>query len=247
MYQVDNEKFGAFITQLRKEKNFTQKELGERLFVSDKAISKWERGLSMPNISLLVPMADILGVTVTELLRGEHMYAEERLDRDEVEELVTSSMDMTLKIQEAETRRRKKWLWVYGGMAAAVGVECMVMWKMNLINDNFTSLLVTEGMLLFFCAWACIFARETLPSYYDEHKIHFVSDGVFRVNMPGIFFNNSNWPHILNWFRIVLMGLGIGYPLLSIGLGGMAVSLWWVLPILLFVFAPLYYIAKKYA
>ena len=70
-YPMDNKKFGEFIAQLRKEKHLTQKELAERLFISDKAVSKWERGLSMPNVSMLIPIAEALGVTVTELLRGE--------------------------------------------------------------------------------------------------------------------------------------------------------------------------------
>lgn len=71
MYQISNEKFGLFVTELRKEKNLTQKDLAEKLYVSDKTVSKWERGLSMPNVVLLIPIADILDVTVTELLRGE--------------------------------------------------------------------------------------------------------------------------------------------------------------------------------
>lgn len=47
MVQNDNQKFGEFLMQLRKERNLTQRELGERLFVSDKTVSKWERGLIM--------------------------------------------------------------------------------------------------------------------------------------------------------------------------------------------------------
>lgn len=46
MYEIDNEKFGVFLAQLRKQKGFTQKELAQKLFVSDKAVSKWERGVS---------------------------------------------------------------------------------------------------------------------------------------------------------------------------------------------------------
>lgn len=46
MYSIDNEKFGKFLTEIRKEKAMTQKELAEKLFVSDKTVSKWERGLS---------------------------------------------------------------------------------------------------------------------------------------------------------------------------------------------------------
>ena len=67
MYQIDNEKFGQFLSDLRKEKSMTQKELADRLFVSDKTVSKWERGNSMPNVTLLIPIADVLGITVTTL------------------------------------------------------------------------------------------------------------------------------------------------------------------------------------
>lgn len=60
MFDIDKEKFGAFISALRKEKGITQKELAEKLFLSDKAVSKWERGLSMPDITLLVPLSKVL-------------------------------------------------------------------------------------------------------------------------------------------------------------------------------------------
>ena len=69
-FEIDKERFGAFLAQLRKEKGMTQKELAERLFVSDKAVSKWERALSLPDVALLIPLADCLGVSVAELLRG---------------------------------------------------------------------------------------------------------------------------------------------------------------------------------
>lgn len=67
MYQIDNERFGQFLSDLRKEKSMTQKELADKLFVSDKTVSKWERGNSMPNVTLLIPIADVLGITVTAL------------------------------------------------------------------------------------------------------------------------------------------------------------------------------------
>jgi len=70
---MDNEKMGLFISELRKSHQMTQKELAEKLDVSDKAVSKWERGLSCPDISLLSPLSDILGITTTELLNGERI------------------------------------------------------------------------------------------------------------------------------------------------------------------------------
>ena len=68
---MENKKMGQFISELRKSKQMTQKDLAEILHISDKAVSKWERGLSCPDISLLLPLSDILGVTIAELLNGK--------------------------------------------------------------------------------------------------------------------------------------------------------------------------------
>lgn len=66
---------GQFIAQMRKEKNMTQKDLAGQLHITDKAVSKWERGLSCPDITLLTSIADILGVTTSELLNGARAEA----------------------------------------------------------------------------------------------------------------------------------------------------------------------------
>ena len=73
---MDNEKMGRFIASLRKSHQMTQKELAAKLDVSDKAVSKWERGQSYPDISLLSPLCAILGITTTELLNGERASQE---------------------------------------------------------------------------------------------------------------------------------------------------------------------------
>jgi len=69
---MDNKKIGNFIMTLRKNKNLTQQELGDKLSVTDKAVSKWERGLSFPDITLLNSLAEILEVDVSEILNGEY-------------------------------------------------------------------------------------------------------------------------------------------------------------------------------
>ena len=68
---MDNNKIGKFIASLRKEKGLTQQELGDKLFVTDKAVSKWERGLSFPDITILEKLAFELNVDVSEILCGE--------------------------------------------------------------------------------------------------------------------------------------------------------------------------------
>ena len=80
---MDKNTTGRFIAELRKEKGFTQKELAENLMVTDKAISRWETGKGLPDTSLLKPLGDVLGVSVTELLSGkkiEEVDMKERAD-----------------------------------------------------------------------------------------------------------------------------------------------------------------------
>ena len=70
---MDLKKTGNLISNARKEKGITQKELAEKLHISDRTVSKWERGAGFPDVSILTELADILGLTVTELLQGELM------------------------------------------------------------------------------------------------------------------------------------------------------------------------------
>jgi|GEM_PF-3207511 len=68
---MDAQKTGALIAQARRERGLTQKELSQALHVSAQAVSKWERGLNFPDLSLLEPLGDCLGLTVSELLSGQ--------------------------------------------------------------------------------------------------------------------------------------------------------------------------------
>ena len=73
---MDYEKIGKFIYELRKEKKLTQKDLAESLSVTIQAISKWERGLGCPDVSLLRPLSEELGISISELLNGEKIKKE---------------------------------------------------------------------------------------------------------------------------------------------------------------------------
>lgn len=73
---MDKEKIGIFVHELRKEKQMTQKEMADKLGITDKAVSKWERGLSYPDISMLEPIAKLLDVSVMELLQGQRIENE---------------------------------------------------------------------------------------------------------------------------------------------------------------------------
>jgi transcriptional regulator with XRE-family HTH domain len=67
---MDAGKTGNFIAEKRKAINMTQKELADKLHITDKAISKWERGLSFPDISVLIPLSEVLNISLYDLLTG---------------------------------------------------------------------------------------------------------------------------------------------------------------------------------
>ena len=71
MVTMDQIKIGKFIAERRKKINITQLQLSEKLGITDKAISKWERGIAMPDTAIMLELCDILGITVNELLTGE--------------------------------------------------------------------------------------------------------------------------------------------------------------------------------
>lgn len=105
---MDNEKFGKFIKKLRKEKGITQKELGEKLNITDKAISKWERGLSFPDITMLNILAEFFEIDVSELLNGEK-GAKKDIDIDkEISEAIEKYKNIEEKEKRKLTKQRKQ-------------------------------------------------------------------------------------------------------------------------------------------
>ena len=104
---MDTTKTGALIRELRKEQNMTQKDLADQLHLTDRAVSKWERGLCAPDISTLEPLAVILQVTVTELIAGERMPEKEYIM--EIEKNVQHTIDYSeQEISNNKKQHRKK-------------------------------------------------------------------------------------------------------------------------------------------
>ena len=80
---MDQLKIGKFIAQCRKKAGLTQMQLAEKLGITDKAISKWERGMAMPDTSIMLKLCDILGISVNELLSGEEINMEHNDQKNE--------------------------------------------------------------------------------------------------------------------------------------------------------------------
>ena len=89
---MNAQKTGSFISELRKEKGMTQKQLADALFVSDKAVSRWETGRGFPEISILEKISDVLDVSAAELIRGERINGS--MSESEVRDVVAQSTDL---------------------------------------------------------------------------------------------------------------------------------------------------------
>lgn len=102
---MNNNKIGKFIARKRKEANLTQMELANKLYVTDKAVSKWERGLSLPDVTLLKKLASELNVTVADILDGNENNSKRKIDEEEVNEIID-------KINKANKKKRNKILFI---------------------------------------------------------------------------------------------------------------------------------------
>lgn len=111
---MDNTKTGALIAERRRALGMTQSALAEQLHVTDKAVSKWERGLCAPGVDLLMPLADVLGVSVTDLLAGEVIAPPAR---EAVAEAVAVE---SLTAAERMRRRAKVIVGLCGGLLVAL-------------------------------------------------------------------------------------------------------------------------------
>ena len=99
---MDQIKIGKFIAEMRKESGLTQRALAEKLMISDKTVSKWECGNGMPEVSLMIPLCEILQISVNELLTGKRLQPSEYKRNAE--------NNLMKLINEREYAKRSLWL-----------------------------------------------------------------------------------------------------------------------------------------
>ena len=159
-------KIGRFIAERRKNANLTQKQLAEKLGITDKAISKWERGVAMPDTSIMLELCDILCISVNELLSGEKINMENDDRRNE--ELL---LDMA---EELEKKNKTVWFSMWTILTVSMTA---------LISGNFVArFLIPEGVwqLITVLGLCVIF----LPPCFYALKLE-VSVGAYRCKKCG--------------------------------------------------------------
>ncbi len=99
---MNAEKVGKFISQIRTEKKWTQSELAEKINVTNKAVSRWERGIGLPDISLLEPLSKELDISILELLNGEYIEEQELTQKKDINLLLNCLIRFN---QKSETEK----------------------------------------------------------------------------------------------------------------------------------------------
>ena len=211
MFEIDKKEFGCFISTLRKEKGLTQKELAEKLFISDKAVSKWETGYRIPDTSLLVPLAKILDVTAAELLECRRSQRTPT-EAEEAESLVQKALHFKEE-QPVRPNWRKNAPLFLAAVLLGAAENVMLLFLGYPASQAPYSLGLFFLLPAVFGAYFWLFIQEKLPFYYDENRITAYSDGVFRMNLVNIPFHNRNWPHIVKVGRIWTLSSLVGFPL----------------------------------
>lgn len=168
---MDQIKIGGFIAEERKRKGYTQKILSEKLGISDKTISKWERGNGFPEVSLLIPLCSELDITVNELLSGERVSEEQY--RKKAEE------NMVNLVKEAQENKKKIILSVMVGILtilAAVPLFMVAgMFDMR-TGVRITFIAIGIVVLIIGIAVACIMDREAGAFECPECHERFIPD-----------------------------------------------------------------------
>lgn len=121
---MDMVKIGSFLAELRKENNLTQAELGEKLGVTNKTISRWETGNYMPPVEMLEELSNMYGMTINELLSGK------KLSTEEYKEMAETNIKATLKasafsLKEKQEFYKKKWLKDHIAIMVFIGI-CII-------------------------------------------------------------------------------------------------------------------------
>lgn len=126
---MDMDKTGKFIASCRKESKLTQAQLAERLGITDRAVSKWETGKSLPDASIMQELCNILGITVNELFTGE------RLDTENYKETAEKNLREMLRIEREKNQKLEKAeaFIIWTGLAASL---FMVICGFIIVFDN---------------------------------------------------------------------------------------------------------------
>ncbi|MBP3672528.1 MAG: helix-turn-helix domain-containing protein [Oscillospiraceae bacterium] len=104
---MDIQKIGVFLSELRRQKGLTQEQLGEKLGVTNKTVSRWETGSYLPPVEILQSLSEMYGITINEILSAERLSEKEF--REKAEENIKSALESSFTLKERMEYFKRKW------------------------------------------------------------------------------------------------------------------------------------------
>lgn len=134
--EMDTKKIGIFLKELRNEKGMTQEQLGEKIGVSNKTISRWETGKYMPPVEYLNMLSDIYNISINEILGGE------RASGDEFTKIAEENITVTFKGLEKNYQTFKKKMMCILAVTTVLTIIILILLPMNTVKDVIVMVLV---------------------------------------------------------------------------------------------------------
>ena len=158
---MDQVKIGRFIADCRKEKNLTQMQLAEKLNITDRAVSKWETGKSLPDSAIMIELCEILGITVNDLLNGEVVKVD-----NYNKELEKTLIEM-VKQKEENDKRLLALEWVIGILSVLVLLVPIIIAAYVTMENWQRIVLCFSGVIPCFVGFFYAIKIEQVAGYYE--------------------------------------------------------------------------------
>ena len=126
---MDTGKIGKFLKELRNEKNMTQEQLGEKLGVTNKTVSRWENGNYMPPVECLILLSDIYEISINEILSGE------RISVDSFKEKADENLTIVLEKVEQENKKFENKMLFILAISTLLAIAIIVLLPLNSLKD----------------------------------------------------------------------------------------------------------------
>lgn len=163
---MDLIKIGKFIAECRKNKKLTQEQLSEKLLVSDRAVSKWERGLSLPDAGKMLDLCTILGINVNELLLGE------KVDMKDLNKKTEELLVELAKQEELKNKKIMRDMWVLLITAAIFYLGLVWLAVYTLEEGPLLGTIITIATIVFVAVGFYALKLEVDAGYYECKKCH---------------------------------------------------------------------------
>lgn len=163
---MDLIKVGKFIAECRKNMNLTQEQLAEKLYITDRAVSKWERGLSLPDADKMLDLCNILGISVNELLNGE------KIDMKNYEKKTDELLLELAKQDEIKNKKLMTSMWVILITSTIFYLGILFVSVFSLEEGWLLGLIILLSSLVFIAAAFVALKFEKDAGYYECKKCH---------------------------------------------------------------------------